>query len=66
MRKADRKPGKDIREAQKDQLSKPVCLNVWRPGERSKMKTEHSFEMVMRNPRTGLCAEQVAQTAETG
>lgn len=55
MKKADRKPGKNIREAQKDQLSKSVCLNMWRSGERSKMKTEHSFEAVMRNPHRTLC-----------
>ena len=65
MRKAGRKTGKDIREAQKDQLSKSVWLNVWRPGERTKMKTEHSFEAVMRTLDTGLCAEQVGQKAES-
>lgn len=61
MRKAGRKPGKDIREAQKDQFSKPAWLNVWRPGERSKTKTEHSFETIMRNLHTGPRAELVGR-----
>lgn len=61
MRKAGRKPGEDSREAQEDQLSKPVWPGVWRPGERSQIRLSRALG----NLDSGLWAEQVGWKAET-